>query len=687
MVGDVMRPVIAVAACLAALLASATARASLTDSEKGQVRSIVQQARPDSATRLRSLIARPDLSADEASEALAAALHDQPLTTSRQALLQELLFGPASQPSRAALVAPVSRALLGRANALLSSGSQPAGKLLEDREVFDEQMRIHRFLARVVGPESGVGGTLRNDSLRAVAAAYREHFQKHSDLFGRRGETQGHPLLLRAQAAANLAELAAVLMNGEEAATWMDLSGPARGFFIRTGAVIETASQAQPSRIAEIARVLESVPSGLQGVRVVLVDKVQPSPIGPSSVVLPVRARVGAIAPVRDGLWPAELREELPDQALVEAAWAVSLRAARRVFASDQRIARAGADALAHASGKGEATFIAPWLLQACLDRDASTSARPFPPESLAAATATMLLVDARRVVDLAMSKWLAGRPEPLEQVVLGLSLLAASDGSSNERSIELGQQGGRGALRAAVTVRDGLVVRFVIDGHRYEVGGDKGGLGDVKYNGEAASSVAISAASVPVTAGDRWGAKDRELVRLSGAPRAALLDDGRLILASSASSSGPAGDAVLSRAPAVDHEIQAHVRVLGTGGGLLVRASPRDRGFEGAGLLLECATECTGRMVQFSADGTQTPIGEAIGVGAQPDAGFGLRLSVQGDRLRAWVGSTELTGTLARPLQPGHAGFTVRPDSRLEVRAWRIERPGRAAPAATPKR
>ena len=685
MFGAVMRPVTVAAVCLATLLASASADASLTDSEKGQVRSLLQQARPDSATRLRALIARPDLTADEASEALAAALHDQPLSPSRQALLQEMLFGPASQPSRTALVAPVSRALLARASALLSSRSLPAGKLLEDDEVFDESMRIHRFLARVVGPESGIGGTLRNDSLRAVATAYREHLQKHSELFGRRGDVQGPALLLRAQSSANLAALASVLMNREEAASWMDLSGPARGFFIRTGAVLETASQAQPSRIAEIARVLESVPSGLQGVRVVLVDKVQPSPIGPSSVILPVRARMGSIAPVRDGIWPAELREELPDQALVEAAWAISLRAARSVFASNPTIAKAAADALQHASGKGEATFIAPWLLQACLDRDASTSARPFPPESLAAATATMLLVDARRVVDLAMSKWLAGRPEPLEQVVLGLSLLAASDGSANERSVELGQQGGRSALRATVTVRDGLVVRFVIDGHRYEVGGDKGGLGDVKYNGEPASSVAISAASVPVTAGDRWGAKDRELLRLSGAPRAALLDDGRLILAASSNPAG-SGDAVQSRAPAVDHEIQAHVRVLGTGGGLLVRSSPRDRGFDGAGLLLECATECTARLVQFSADGTQTPIGEAVGVGAQPDTGFGLRLSVEGDRLRASVGSTELTGSLARPLPPGHAGFTVQSDSRLEVRAWRIERAGRA-PAATPKR
>lgn len=678
-----MRKLLTVAACLLALLSSARADASLTDSEKGQIRSWIEHPSPEAASRLRALVARPDLTADESSEALGAALRDQPFVPARETLLGSLLFGPASRSSRASLVSPVSRALLTRAHAVMQRERSSPAAFVADPAALEELLRIHRFIGKAVGPESGVGATLRNDATRAVAVAYRDHVQAHAGVLGFLSDAEGPALLLRTQVASNVAGLASVLDNRDEAAGWLGLTGSARGLFVRTGVVIASSQPGQELRIAQIARVLESVPAGLRAVRVALVDKTQHASLGPSAAVLPVRARLGAVAPVRDGLWPAELRDELPDQALVEAAWAVSLSASRAAMASNPSLARAAESALRRAAGKGDATFIAPWLLHASLDRDAATSTQPFPPEFLAASAATMLLTDGRRVVDLAMSKWLAGRGEPLEQVLLGLALLAVgNDGSADEQSVRLGQDGGRSPLPAGVTLRDGRVVRFVIDGHRYEPAVDaQGGLSDVRFNGEPASSVAISAASVPVTAGDRWGTKDRELIRCSGAPRIAVLDDGRTIVASAVGSSGVL-DTVVSRAPSSDQEIQAHVRVIGSGGGLVVRAKPSRGGFDGAALLLECAAECTARLVQVEAGGTRTPLGEARVVGPQPPMGFSLRLSVEGDNLRASIGSTELASPLARPLQPGHAGFTVSSDTRLEVRAWRIDRAGRTQPA-----
>ncbi|HQP37330.1 MAG TPA: hypothetical protein PLI95_19230, partial [Polyangiaceae bacterium] len=192
-----MRMPLTVAACLLALLSSARADASLTDSEKGQIRSWIEHPSPEAASRLRALVARPDLTADEASDALSAALRDQPFVPARETLLASLLFGPASRSSRAALVSPVSRALLTRAHAVMQrERTSPAG-FVADPATLEELLRIHRFVGRAVGPESGVGATLRNDATRAVAFAYRDHVQAHAGVLGFLSDAAGPALLLR----------------------------------------------------------------------------------------------------------------------------------------------------------------------------------------------------------------------------------------------------------------------------------------------------------------------------------------------------------------------------------------------------------------------------------------------------------------------------------------------------------
>src|SRR6185437_2688489 len=107
------------AVTLAALLTAAgVARASLTPSEAEQVRRGVATA--SDLPRVRSLVARPDLSPDEAAAALAAPLGMTPLDAAHVDYLRELVFGEAAEASRPLLAVATVRGVLARADALLA---------------------------------------------------------------------------------------------------------------------------------------------------------------------------------------------------------------------------------------------------------------------------------------------------------------------------------------------------------------------------------------------------------------------------------------------------------------------------------------------------------------------------------------------------------------------------------------
>ncbi|MBI5535303.1 MAG: hypothetical protein HY898_21425 [Deltaproteobacteria bacterium] len=673
---------------------STTALAALTDSEKGQLRSFFEASDLSTVPRMRALAARPDLSANESAEALASAFREQPLTEARQRYLHALLFGPASQPSRAALISPVSRALLARADLMLRDRPGSIGGYIEtEPAAFEELMAIHQFIGKSLGPESGMGATIRNESLRSVAQAYGQHVAQHAALMGHRNKAEGRGLLLRSQIALNLAALSNVLSNREEVASWLGLDPVSKGFFLRTGAVLEVVGDGPAIRAAEVARVVESVPNALRGVSLVLVDKVSSAPLKPSTAVLAVRSPVGALAPAREGWWGADRSGEAPEQALCEAAWVVSDKASREAFKANPKLDALAAGAVQRASGKGEATLLAPWLIGSSLDRDAQTSPTAILPRTLAVASAAMLLVDGRRTLDIALSRWLAGQGHAFEQLLVGLSVLA--DGSGG--AVQLGQQAGKASLRVPVTLQEGVVAGFELDGHKWTIERSGGGaISRLRVDNREPGAWAVSSASVPLTAGDRWAAGTLQFVRLSGAPRVAVLDDGRIIIASAQPATGQGLDAIQAKAPAADHEVLATVRVESGKGGLVVRAVSGTSSFQGVALKLTCeppggsdsapagqsSDSCVASLVQIDDAGQEQAVASpASPIGAQPSGGFQVRLAIKGSDVRASVGTVEIQGKLSKALKPGHAGVMVERGGRLEVRDWRVQGAGHTGP------
>src|SRR5262245_538608 len=105
---------------LASALVAGSARAALTQSEQAQIRQLIGSAQVQNASRVRSLVARPDLSADESAAALRDGVSSFVFDETRAAFLKDILYGGASAASRSVLVTAAVKALLARADLLLT---------------------------------------------------------------------------------------------------------------------------------------------------------------------------------------------------------------------------------------------------------------------------------------------------------------------------------------------------------------------------------------------------------------------------------------------------------------------------------------------------------------------------------------------------------------------------------------
>src|ERR1700733_2572697 len=103
---------------VAGLSTAAPSRASLTPSETEQVRHGVATA--TAIDRVRALVARPDLSSDEAAAVMSASMTTTALDAAHAAFLHELVFDESSTPSRPVLAVATLRGVLARADAVIA---------------------------------------------------------------------------------------------------------------------------------------------------------------------------------------------------------------------------------------------------------------------------------------------------------------------------------------------------------------------------------------------------------------------------------------------------------------------------------------------------------------------------------------------------------------------------------------
>ena len=664
---------------LAVLLWSGSAAAELTDAEKAQIRGFVQEATLSKAGRIRSLVARPDLDAGEAAEPLVAGYQRAPFDDAREALTSAILFGPGSAASRSALVVPVVRGLLARATTAMGElpPSRSAAWSDQTEQKGLEIVRIHRFVAERIAnagrpppdghdPSTGI----RDDALKGAAHAYREHVDAHGKWLRHGSAAEGVLARVRAQAQITTIDLSRGLVPRHQVSGWLGLQGSRRAFFERQGILLEDGGSAPEERLAATVRLIESVPGATRGLSLWWVNKSSTRGLAARGVAVS-RTPLTARPPRVDGgrFWPEAVEPSSSDAQLSEVAYTVAWNAVRVAFGKSSALSQRAAALAQRAQRGGSNAYLARDFALSALAPAATETAGVVgaSPTMNAAHAVRMLLIDAPRAIELALVRLAEGRREPIDQVALGLGVLSTL--SPDPEQIRVGRTGGNGAVEQVpikVELRDGLVSAFTLDGHDFQLerAADRSVTKVLMDGGEPKVS-RLSSARLRATAADSWTFQGHELRRLSGKPKALVIDDGRFRMTAPDASGG--FDAVELGAAATNMEVRARLQAKGAGGGLLARASLGESSYRGV-VVIVSAVPARAQLLFVDGRGKAFELAKPTALPPASGQGYDVRLSIKGDRVNARVDKVRLDGKLPETLEAGRVGLTVRPDGEVDM-------------------
>jgi hypothetical protein len=483
-----------VAAASSLFFAPGEAHASLTASESAQVREFVNTAQPPNAARVRAIVARADLTPEESSQSLEAPLAAVMFNDTRAAFLRELVFGGASMASRSVLTTAVMRGVLARANEVV--GKHP-GDLDQHSDALAELQKIYAFIdleLAVTGGRRGFGSPPQTGISLATydecARALGQHIAQHG-----RWLKPDTTLAIAAQKTRAQAELALVdLMNDGptwriDAADRLGLRGARRSFFTELGLLLLDSGKSDEARVERVRRVLMRLPAVRLDTSAVFFGEARPS----------LRARaavIGVKTPLeggREGMvepFPAEAPPGAVDSAAADLALELAGLAVRRALDHRAEL-RLQAERDVH-----QAAADPKKLLGQLTEVNA---------ESALAAAVRLLVLDSRRTIDLAFSRFLKGSPESAAMLSDALGVLAAFSDNGTPASgltLALGRLEGEGgatdttlatAVRLAPT---GAVVGFTLSNHRWELTrGDTGVVTKVTQDGKELTLPMLSSA------------------------------------------------------------------------------------------------------------------------------------------------------------------------------------------------
>jgi hypothetical protein len=241
---------------LSLVLGAASAAASLTSSEKGQIRDFVRTARIESAGKVRSLVARTDLTPDESIGVLTDALAPVGYSDARGAFFKELVFGGASAASRPIVALATVKAMLARADALYD---RYVGGLDHEPKAIAELVGIYGFLDGVIA--NGGRSSIPVATYEQFAKACREHVDRNARWI--KGDGALPPGVVRVRAQAQVA-LIDMLPDGTtkrvEAADRLGLKGARRALLSEQGVLFADNGSADDARIGRIRQVLARLP-------------------------------------------------------------------------------------------------------------------------------------------------------------------------------------------------------------------------------------------------------------------------------------------------------------------------------------------------------------------------------------------------------------------------------------------
>ncbi len=660
-----MKGTFCIAVAVATLAATTTANASLTPSEQAQLRTFVAGGQVQNAPRVRAMAARTDLTADESAQSLKEAMAPVTFDEAHVVFVRDMLFGGASAASRPVLVPAVTRALVARADAVLSKF---ASDLDQNTKAIDELMRIYRFLAADVAGAGQPKGNAHDPQMGIPNAAYDEctkalarHIEQNPRWLKGDAQIPGGVVRVRAQLQLALARMMNdTLTRKVDAADRLALVGARRKFFVETGTLLVDSGRADDGRVLRARGLVDRLLFAKSGVAAIVFGDDAPR-LEARGAVLGVKTPLegtGTAAP-----WPfsEEVEPGPADAPTLEIARDLGTIAARRALENrpDLRVV---------AERDLKATASQPYGRP-----DGTTT------EAGLAAALEMLLTDAPRALDLAFVRFLANKPESAAVMSDALGVLATfatPDPEKKTLALTLGRPRGVDGTLAPVELTSvrlapsGAVIGFTLDGRAWTIARDAGPVTAIRRDLIPLNMSFLGQARVPTLEATSWTIPGLVLARMHGTPKAGLAPGPKLRMVGA----GELGyDAIATLAPADNVVAEGDLTVTGQVGGVALRAAGNKDGFRGAALMITPWPSPRIALVLREEDGFESFLAAPRDV---PEVGtVHFRLSVKGTKVEAKVGDTILKGTIPASIAHGDVAVFARKGAIVDVAGLRVTR------------
>ncbi len=591
----------------------------LTPSEEIVVRQFVGTAQTQNVARVRAIVARPDLSPDESATVMGQALSPTQFTDARGAFLQMLVFGAGSQPSRSVLTAAVIRGLIARADAIwdhspsFDAPSDPAAELF----------RIYAFIASEIATSGAKSAGHAHDvqsgidaaTYESCAKALGDHIKRHSAYLQPGSQLSPIATRIRAQAM-----LAAYDMGSDSPTRVIDgadrigLDVSRRQMLLERNLLLLDSGKSPQALAAATAMVRRFRPSALDQVEAIYFGDEHPGLRAHGDVVA-IKNDLDA-ATKMDGFPTDEVIASPTSAALADLAAQIGYVVAKRALAShgDLRLAvqhdaqSAGGDAKKILGFAGDGS-----------------------PEAAAAGALRMLLADAPRTLDLAMGRFLVGRPESVALVSDAIGVLAASAGPDAVQSLVLGkgETDGTSSPLPLSNVRlnpSGTAAGFALAGARWEFVRDATGLvTGVHRDGQPLAFSMLGSARIPVAGGPGWSGGGLVLTPIFGSPLVGVVAGPRIRLVGQGDF-----DVTTIQSPGDDVAFDADVKPEGAFEVLLRAHGGKDGG--GIGLRVAPGAPTKISIVNVAADGTEHELAQSTTLSSVEH----VHVEVRGTTIRA---------------------------------------------------
>jgi hypothetical protein len=441
------------------LLSSSVASAALTSSEKGQIKDFVAGARAENAQKVRSLVARTDLTPEESSSALSDAVAPVAFTEQRGIFLKELAFGGASAASRPVVVPTIVKALVARADAIFQ---RYVGGLDHEPRAVQELVSIYGWLDTTIANAGKPTSSAHDGSVGIPAATYedcakvlRDHIEHQGRWLKGDGAVSDSVGRLRAQAQITLIDmLPDGLTRRVDAADRLGLKGARRTMLTEWGVLLADAGKLDEARAERVRQLLQRLPGARVDLAVVYAGEDRGGPLS-------ARGLVAYVAPGAERYpFPGESTPASYDPTTSAIAHDLAVVAAKRALDNRGELRLQAERDAAAASGD----------LGRLLGRPRAPSV-----EHVIGAAIHTLLVDAPRATELAFGRFSASRPESVALLSDALGAFAAFPSEEKDAKdigvkVDVGKDNGWTNMTAIRLAPNGAALSFSFDRHAWSI-------------------------------------------------------------------------------------------------------------------------------------------------------------------------------------------------------------------------